>query len=181
MLEEMQTPDTEKVSPIKASTKYGLVFGLLLIIYSLVINFTNQMMNPAMSYVSWVLMIVFLAWAMLDYRKNNEGYMNYGDGLVLGTISMAISGLIAGIFSVIYMNVIDPSFSKNMLTMVREQMEKQNPNMSDEQIEMGLKFAEFFTNPIWIITISPIMYAISGILLSLIVAAFIQKKNPNPF
>jgi hypothetical protein len=180
MLEELEKTETEKTSVSQMGIRSGLVYGLTMIIYSLILNFTGLAMNPTMGYISWLIIIGAIVWAHIEYKKANGGFMEYSEGLGLGIITILIGGLISGLFSIIYMTFIDPNFIKNMLTLAREQLEKQ-PNLNDEQIDAMMKFYEWMFQPHWLFLMGLLGGAIIGLIISAIVSIFTKKTNPDPF
>jgi hypothetical protein len=180
MLEELEKTETEKTSVSQMGIRSGVVYGLIMIIYSLILNFTGLAMNQTMGYLSWVIIIGAVIWAHIEYKKANGGFMEYSEGLGLGIITILIGGLISGVFSVIYMTLIDNNFIKNMLTQIREQLDKQ-PNLNDEQIDAVMKFYEWMFQPHWLFLIGLLSSAIVGLIISAIVSIFTQKSNPDPF
>ncbi|MCU0444345.1 MAG: DUF4199 domain-containing protein [Microscillaceae bacterium] len=180
MLEESEKIETEKISVGKMGLRAGLVYGLVMVIYSLIINFAGLTMNPNMGYLVWLIIIGAIVWAHIEFKKNNGGFMEYSQGLGLGVVMVVIGGIISGIFSIIYMTFIDANLLKNMLTLAREQLEKQ-PSINDEQIEQIMKFYEWFFQPHWLFLMSLVSSAIFGLIVSAIISIFTQKTNPDPF
>lgn len=161
--------------------RQGLFLGLFLVIYQIITQFLDIALNPNVGYISYLVIIGTLVWSMLEFRKENDGYMSYSQGLGLGTILSAVGAAISSGFSIFYMTVIDPGFKDRMLNMMRTRMEEQNPPVPDEQIDLIIKTTEWMFHPLPLFFMGVIFFVIFGFFLSLIISIFISKSKPNPF
>jgi hypothetical protein len=170
----------ETTSTARVSLKWGLITGVCLVVYSTILYTLDLTTIPWLGALIYVLLIAGLILAMREYRSANGGYMSYGDGISIGALLSAIAGMLSSAFSVFYTTVIDPGFQERLFDQMRDKMEEQG-KMSDEQIdsmiEMSKKFQspglQFFFGILWIIVI--------GVIISLIIAAFMRKNKDNPF
>lgn len=170
----------DQPSTARVALRWGGILGIALIIFSLILFVTDQVGNTWLSLVTYALIIAGLTLAMRDYRTLNGGYMTYGEGLSVGTLTAAISGLLSSLFSVFYTTVIDTGLMERMMEKSREQLEAQG-NLSDEQIEQSLEFAQKFQSPGILFLFGVIGSALGGLIFSLIIAAFMRRNKANPF
>ena len=166
-------------TPARIALKWGLFLGVALIIYSLFLYLTDNVGNSKLGWVSFALSIVGLVLAMRDYRTLNGGFMTYGEGLTIGTLTAGVSGLLSSLFSVFYTTVVDAGVMTRMVEKTREQLE--DSGVSDEQIDQQIKFVEMFQSPGLLFLFGVIGAIISGLLLSLIIAAIVRRNKANPF
>ena len=166
-------------TPARIALKWGLFLGVALIIYSLFLYLTDNVGNSKLGWVSFALSIVGLVLAMRDYRTLNGGFMTYGEGLTIGTLTAGVSGLLSSLFSVFYTTVVDTGVMTRMVEKTREQLE--DSGVSDEQIDQQIKFVEMFQSPGLLFLFGVIGAIISGLLLSLIIAAIVRRNKANPF
>ena len=173
MEETMENPP----STGKLALKWGLIFGIVLILYSLIINMTGQFSNRPLQFVSYIFFIAAIVMAHKEYKQTGDGYMSYGKGLGIGTLTVVVAAIISSIFGFIYMTMIDPS----IMDMIREQqiMDMEERGMSDAQIEQAMQMTEAFTSPAALAIIGVIVSVIFGFILSLIVTAFTKNSNPE--
>jgi hypothetical protein len=66
---------------------------------------------------------------------------------------------------------------KKILDQTEENMVKKG--MSDEQIELALKYSAKFMQPLWMAIMSIVMYTFWGTIISLIVGIFTKKEDPS--
>ena len=89
--------ETNDVSKKSIAFKYGIVGGLIGIIVFVVQDFTGISSDPSLSWIGTVLSIVISAAIITvghnEFKKNGDGFMNYGEGLGLGTLISLVSYL----------------------------------------------------------------------------------------
>lgn len=171
--------ETNDVSKKSIAFKYGIVGGLIGIIVFVVQDFTGISSDPSLSWIGTVLSIVISAAIITvghnEFKKNGDGFMNYGEGLGLGTLISLVSSIISSIFVYIYVSFINPAFLENVRLQQIEAMEKQG--MSDAQIEQGMKMAENFSGPTAMLIFGIIGGVFFGFIISLVVSAFTKKSR----
>ena len=116
--------------------------------------------------------------AMRFYKDNNQGFMRFGEGVGIGTILSAVVGALTAIFTYVYMNIVDPEVVGRMMEKAREDMEARG-NLSDDQIDQGMAMAgKFMNGPIMLagVVLGTVFF---GVLLALIVSAFIKHSKPE--
>lgn len=121
--------------------------------------------------------VAVLVFALREYRSLNGGYASFGQGFGLGAIATVISSVISSV--VLYLNItlIDPGILNGIRDQQREAMIEKGLN--DEQIEQGLEMAEKFSTPGMIVLFGIVGGILFGVIISLIVAAIMQRKRPE--
>ncbi|MCU4154520.1 DUF4199 domain-containing protein [Carboxylicivirga sp. A043] len=169
---ENQTPSIGK-----SALTYGLYLGLALIVYSLIIYLIGLTGNQGASWLSYVIIIGMLAYAMMNYRdKVNGGFLKYGQGVGLGTLTAIYGGVLSSVFTFILMKYIDPALIDQIVNKALEDaMAKGTP---EEQLEMVEKMVRMFTSPMAILLMGILGSGIMGAIISLILAAIFKKEPP---
>jgi hypothetical protein len=168
----------EKPSIARLALKWGLISGVIFMIWTTIINVAGLFTNQSIQWVSLVISIVLIVMAMREYRTLDSGFMTFGEGVGLGTLLSVVSGLVSITYNLIYTNFIDPTIRQQMLDNAREQME--NRGMADQQIEQAMEFTEKIQSPGLQFLVGILFAAIFGVLISLVVAAFLRRSRP-PF
>lgn len=168
----------EKPSTARLALKWGLISGVIFMIWTTVINVAGLFTNQSIQWVSLVISIVITIMALREYRTLNSGFMSIGEGVGLGTLMSVISGLVSITYNLVYTNFIDPTIRQQMLDNAREQLE--NRGMADAQIENAMEITEKIQSPGLQFGIGIVFAAIFGALISLVVAAFLRRNRP-PF
>ncbi|RYC71918.1 MULTISPECIES: DUF4199 domain-containing protein [Spirosoma] len=170
---------TDQPSPARVALKWGGLLGIALILYSLFLFLTDNIGNTGLGAITYLLSIVGITLAMRDFRTLNGGFMSYGEGLSVGTLTAAVSGLLSSLFSVFYTTVIDSGVMERMMDQARERLE--DSGLSDDQIDQQMEFMQMFQSPGLTFVFGIIGSVVLGFILSLIIAAFIRRNKANPF
>jgi hypothetical protein len=166
---------TTKPSTAGIALKWGAITGLVSIIYYIILQVTGLATNQAMSWLSLVIMIGGMVYGLNEFKKENGGFMTYGEGLGVGTLLSAINGLIYGAFASFYIAFVDDSTMKKTLAIQRQAME--DKGMDDAQIDQAMSMAEKFMGPGPVFLISLLFCVFFGFLLSLVVSAILKKER----
>ncbi len=171
---ELQT----KPSIYAVAIKYGLLTGLLYVIFATVNYLTESYGNFFVALlISIVISVTGIVLALREFKKQNEGYMTYGQGLGLGLMVSIIAGIISGLFSMLYIQFIDPSVPEKIVDATMEQMAAFGV---DDSILDGQR-EEIMTSftPVKQLTSAISNAFFSGLILSLIIAAVMKHKRPE--
>ncbi len=172
--------EQNKVSVWKATLNPGIFLGLVLVLYSLLLYFTDQMTNKNLGYISLVIMIVGLFFGIKSFRDNARGgFLTYGQAVGAGAVISLYAAILSAIFAYVLYAYIDPDLVQKVLEVSRDKlMEK---GLSDEQIEMSMKISSKFVKP-WIMSVSAIFNGVVfGTLISLILGIFLKREGNEPF
>jgi hypothetical protein len=171
----MQTT-TPSVSTTAVGVRYGLLTGLVSVIISFAIYALELEQNSAVRFLTMAVLVGGIILAMRSFKEQNSGFMGYGQGVGVGLMTSGIVGVLSGAFIYLYTTVVDPSVITRMTDKARVDMEAKG--MSDVQIDQAMAWSAKFTT-------GPVMFGFTllftlflGLLISLLVAAFI--KNPKP-
>ncbi|MEQ9305719.1 MAG: DUF4199 domain-containing protein [Marinoscillum sp.] len=173
--------ETKDVSMKSVAIKYGVIGGLIGIIFFVIQDFAGLAGDPDFGWVSMVISIaitaVIIALAQKEYKANGDQFMNYGEGLGLGTLLSVVSGLLSSVFTYVYVSFINPTFVENIRQQQIVAMEEKG--LSDAEIEQGMKMAENFSGPTALFIFGLLGAVFFGFLISLVVSAFLKKSRPE--
>jgi len=172
----MQTA-TPSVSTTAVGGRYGLLTGLVSIIISFGIYALELEQNSAVRFLTIAVLVGGIVLAMRSFKEQNGGFMGYGQGLSVGVLVSGVVGLLSGAFIYLYTTVVDPSVITRMMDKARADLEAKG-TMSDAQIDQALQWSAKFTTGPFMLLFSVLFTLFLGLLISLIVAAFV--KNPKP-
>ena len=169
----------EKVNVWKANFTNGLILALVGIVYSLVMYFLDLTLNKVQGYVFLVIILVILYFLLKSYRDNfKHGLITYGESVGAGVIISLYYVLIMAVFTYILYTIIDPGLITKQLAQAEEAMRAKG-NLTDGQIEAGMKFTEKIMKPGMMVIISVFFGMIWATIISLLVSIFIKKEG-NP-
>ena len=87
---------------------YGLVISIVLIIFGLIIQFTNQFQNKTLGYVSYAVLLIGIIIACVNYAKQMNGNVTYGNVFAHGFKTTAVVIVIMAIYTALALKVIFP-------------------------------------------------------------------------
>ncbi|ALD20415.1 DUF4199 domain-containing protein [Hymenobacter sp. DG25A] len=166
------------VTPASVGIRYGVLTGLVSIIYTFILLATRQEGNTPLGLLAFVIWIGGIWMAHKYYKANNEGFMSYGQGLTIGMILSLVSGVMGAIFRYVYMEFIDPAAVQRGVDLARTKMEQQG-NLSDEQIDQAVAMSQKFSvGPVGLV-IAIVFAVLIGLILSLIISAITKNTRPE--
>lgn len=160
----------------RTALKWGVIIGIISILYSTALMVSGQVGNQALGYVIYLIIGVGIYLALNDFKKENLGFIPYGQGLGLGTMMSAIVGLISSFYSFAYMKFIDSSITDQILKNAENEMEKKG--LPDDQIEQAMEYSKMFMSPGVMFIVGVFFTLLLGFILSLIIAAIMKKDKP---
>jgi len=168
----------QTVNPWKANLTNGVIFALIGIVYSLVIYFLDLSFNKVQGLIFLVIQIVVLFFLVKSYRDNYKyGAITYGEALGAGVIIFLYYALIMAVFTYLLFTVIDPDLIDKQLAFTEEEMIKKG--LPESAIEAGMKVQTKIMKPAIMAPLSIFGSMFQGLIMSLIVAAFVRKEG-NP-
>lgn len=154
----------------------GLILSLITITYSIALYLTDLWQNKPLSYISYVVIIGGIIWSCIQYAKQMDGNVTFGNVFAHGFKVTATLIVITVVYSVLSIKVIFPEMMDKILEMTAKELEK-NKNLTDAQAKNALDMTSKFMLPFMIGGII-FMYGIVGAIASAI-GAGIAKKNPQ--
>lgn len=124
--------------------QYGLLSALLGIVMFLVLYLGGtKMFTSPVAYLGYVIPIVFAVLACLKQKKNQGGYLKFGEALKTAFGVFVITSLASTLFSYVLMNFIDTEFAVAMKEYSMEMTEKMMKRFgaSQDQIEKAVQQA----------------------------------------
>lgn len=155
----------------------GLLIAAILIVYSCIIYFAGMEQQGIHRWLQLLIMVVGLIVFINMYGNAKNNQVTFGNLFAYGFKTTAILTLIIIIFTVLFF-LIFPDIKEKLFETTRQQMEEQG-KMTPSEIDKAM---EMWTNMFWVFTIGGILliYAIVGVIASLIGAAITKKKPVNP-
>ncbi|MCE7067932.1 DUF4199 domain-containing protein [Dyadobacter sp. CY326] len=166
----------EQVSTARIALKYGVLTSVVIMIFTTIINVSGLAENKMLSSLSFIFMIVGIVLAMKDFKRQNRGYISFGEGLGVGTLASAVMGVLSAAFSMFYTEFIDNTMLAQAMDKVREDMERKGKD--DAEIDMAMELSQKFMSPGIMFTMTVVLYVITGLVIALIVAAIIRREKP---
>ena len=162
--------------------KYGIIYGLISVIFSLVYYYVIPFGLGTMSIISFIIMIVILVIVGRTQRQENNDILPYGEALKTTFLTGLVGVVISTLFTIILVNLIDPSLVEKLTEMgmdaARSMMEA--VGMPEDKLAEAMEKAEEesvngFTPTKQLLSI--FQSAIFVLIVAAIVSIFIKKDE----
>ena len=179
MSEQYEQADTPFMS---TAVKHGLIIGIILIVISLAYQLAGLTSNMFFSMLVGLLSILLYAVASFRAIKEHRdydlgGHITLGRGFLTGWVAAMVAGAVAAIFSVVYVNFIDPGSVQDAMDGAREMMEQFGTD--EDIIDEAMKDAEErMSSPVRVFFSGFITSAVVGAIAAVIMGA-VMKKEPE--
>ncbi len=176
-----QVIDEASVPYLPTALRFGLLAGLITIVYSLLANLTglsipNSLGKVFLNFAIVLAITIGMVVYFIRFHRDKElgGYISFKRAFLLSFVALLISTVISSIFSMIYVAFIDTTFLDAIVDATEEMMtnmgapadaiETQMADMREKMTVVGM-LKQGLMNGI-----------IGGAVISLIVAAIMKKK-----
>ncbi|MDR0694219.1 MAG: DUF4199 domain-containing protein [Prevotellaceae bacterium] len=169
-----------KKSFFQSAATHGLLIGLALIILSLLdwsLGFYG--LNTPFSLLTYVVFIGGLVWSAIAYRQQTGGYISYGQAFGYSITVAAVYAVLAAVFSLLLMQVIDPTYMENVWALTEETL--LDAGMSQAQVDMVMEMSSKISHPAITFISSVFGTLLVSAIIALITSAIVKKVNTNPF
>ena len=167
--------EEKKRTPSMNALTYGIIAGVVMIVYSLLLFIANLYMNNWLRYVGYILLIAIMAWGTLDYRKKYmNGFMTYGQAFNSCFMIGLYAAIIGTIYTFLFVSYIHPGLQNEILEQTRAQMASK-PGMTDEMVDKAMSYTEKFTTPAMMTIFSLIFNIFWSAVIGLLLGIFLKK------
>ena len=168
--------ENQKVSPWKANLNWGLIMGFIMIIFSSILYFIDQIGNQKLALIPFIIMIIVTYFGIKAYRDTFlGGFMSYGQVLGSGVLINFYASIVGGIFTILLYSVIDPDLTQKLLVMSQDKMLEKG--YSEAQMEQASSVTKIFIKPVVMAAMGVFSSVFFGLLISLILGIFLKKEG----
>ena len=154
----------------------ALILFLLMVIYTLVINFGGYRANMQMSWVSFIIIVAGIMILVIKYSRDMQGNVTFGNLFAYGFKTIAILIIFFIAFTILFY-VVFPEYKLHLLKIMKENTLKNVTPENKDKAEKGVEMMQRF---FWVTIMARILvsFAILGVVGSLLGAA-LSKRNPR--
>jgi len=178
-------PDPQSVSYRMRAIQAGLIIAVISIFVGLITYLSGYsevlMKSSGLRWANNLLSLgytgYFIYTACLQHRNEDlGGYISLGRCLGIGTVSGLATGLLLGVWTVLFMNVIAPEFVDEIIKVTMDQMAEKG--LGEDEIERQMSFVKPSFSPVSFFLTSLIFSVFMGFLISLVVGFVVKKDRP---
>jgi hypothetical protein len=157
---------------------YGLLISVILVIFKLILYLIGIDDQSYWQLIYYILFALGLLFTMYQVRNNRlNGFITYGKAFAIGFYATLAVSIIMALYTYLFMTVINPEMISDTLAQAEEKLLETNPDMSDEEISQALETVKLFVKP-GVMAVSSFVFSIfTGLLLTLVSAAFVKKNK----
>lgn len=168
--------ESKPQTPIfKWTINYGLIYGLFAIVLTLGLYLAN------LSYESWAALIAYalilgVSVFVISKRKSeNGGFIELKEAFLSSFYVLLIGGIISIAYQFIHINFVDTDFIETLIEIQKQKLVESG--LSESQVRAGIESSKMFMTPMFILISGFIGSVAIAALVSIIVAAVMQKKR----
>ncbi|UZO80748.1 DUF4199 domain-containing protein [Aquimarina sp. ERC-38] len=171
---EEQQPDTKKLI-----VNYGLILGIVSILYSLTIYLTDSYKDPhwSVGILGFIILPVIIYLSIKTYKENNNGFLTLSNALKIGIGVALVGGILSALWNITLTSVIEPEYTQQVLAAQKENALKDSPDLTEEQIDQVFAMTEKLQSPFISFAFGIIGSLFFGFIFSLIIGLIMQKKE----
>lgn len=173
-LEGVQRPP---MTPL--ASKWGLYLGVLLCAVFAIQVFALNMQSRGSSMtgiLNFIAMVVLLYLGMKSYRETDaEADLKYGTAVKFGIYQSLFAAFLQMAMLALTIYVLKPNFLQEVQQTVINEYQKLG--LQEDMIEQSMRFAKPFYTPSFMIPSTLLSTWLTGLLGSLIAAAFVQRRK----
>lgn len=172
----------KNVSVFNTALRYGLIGGLILILWTL---FTIVSMDrggvlaSSLGLLISIAVTVGISFSVIKFHRDQElsGFISFSKAFVISILAIVIAGAITSAFSVVDLTIINPDYYESAREDMRFQYE--DMGMDDEAIEMAMKVMTFIQSPVIMFFMGILSFAFFGAIISLITSLVLKRDEPQ--
>ncbi len=160
----------------KNSLKHGLIVGLVILIYSVLLYVLELNLIQALGYVVYVILFAGFILGTKAFRDNNlNGNISYGRAFGYSIVILLVASIISSIYNYLLVTVIDPDIVEKIMALGEEKMLEKG--LTDDQIEMAQSMQKKFMSPVFMSIMAFIGTMFFGTIIALITSAIVKKEG----
>lgn len=153
----------------------GIVLGLAVVVFSAVTMLLGWYKNPNLGMITLLVFIAIEVAVLVWGLRATAADRGYGGQVIAGLLMAIIGAIIIFLGSLILTPMLAPDYPE--IARVQQEMQLAEQGMSDAEIEQMLDNTAMFRTPMFGAISGAIMTVLTGLVISLITAAFIRRKE----
>jgi hypothetical protein len=177
--------EQQTTSVWKSATRYGIYFGIISILLSVLIWATSIMENLGIwgsviiGLLSIVISFVLILLFSFSYRnKEMGGFISFKDAFVFALIMVIVSTIISTLYTYIFNTLIDPGYMERLMAVMQQKTISYMEQVGASETQISNTMEKFKVPTVWKTVRQGLTSGIIvGSIVSLICAAIVKKKE----
>jgi len=173
--------ENQKDAIKKIAFNYGIIWGLLSIVLAVIAYVTDNHIERPMwlTIAGLAIMVGIIVYGLRAFKVENEGYLSVVESLKVGLAISLIAAIIGALYNYIFITVIEPDYVFQMLEFSIEQTAIDNPEMTQEQMDMTAGIMEKMMTPSIMTAMGIIIPLFLGFITSLTSGLIMKVNRPE--
>ncbi len=168
--------ENNEVSMFKSTLNYGVMLGLAMIIFYILIWMFDLFFESYMAYINYVILLAGIVLSTKGFRDSIPGgIMSYGKALGTGVLVSLFSAVLLSVFMYVLYKLIDPGLIERTIDESIKTLYEQG--RTDEQIQAVQQVQERFVTPFTIAAGMLFQIIFIGFIMSLIASIFLKNNE----
>jgi len=168
--------ETSKPGQAGIALKWAVICEIISILITVAFQALKVDQNGPAKYINYIPLIIFLVLAQLEYRKQNGGFMRYGEGFVEGLLYGIFTGILGAIFLYIYVSYINPGLLDQAFAAAHQA--SIDRGATGDQLDQADHITKIILSPPVFAVLGLLATVIFAIIIALITSA-ITKREPT--
>jgi hypothetical protein len=158
----------------RAGLLYGLITGLIIVVYAFFLLYIKKDPNPStLGLVSSFLLIGGIAYALLEFRKYNHGYINLKEGMGVSFYVSLLAGLGLGYYYYYFLSFVDYSLLHQLQ---KDQLQVlEDKGFEGKELALIKEQIPYIVTPFFFSFINMIATLFQGLLLGTLMSVILRK------
>jgi maltodextrin utilization protein YvdJ len=165
-----------KLTIARAALRFGLILGLSLIAFFIVLILLDTDSDSSLQYISWLITGGVLFYALTEVKRVNNS-LSVKESFQIGTLASGIGGFLSGVVSMIYFTVAPEELDEIRTKAMESALE--SPNMTDEAAQIAEQWVNMMTSPAALLVFSVLGTMFIGFILSIVFGLILKKAAPE--
>jgi hypothetical protein len=165
-----------QTKPKSQSLLYGAVYGIFSSLALYLFYKLDLEMKGISSLIHFSLATICVLLPINLYKNSNANQLTIANALKIGLFVGLIGGIIYAVYAYMHFEFINPEFLTEKMAQTKAELETQNTELTQEQMNQALKFAEIFVSPI-VISITGFIGALLETFITALVIGLIKRSN----
>ena len=165
-----------EIRPTKTATTWAAIAFFIIVLFTYVFYFLNIDSKSPVNYLSYIPFLVCLFLAV-SFHKETElgGFISFKRAFNTGFRFSSFLSLLMGVFMFVYLKWLNPDVLTQGLIEAENKM--LDGGSSTEEVDMAMEISRNW-GPLIAGISTTFMYTLSGVVVSLIVAAILKREEP---
>lgn len=155
---------------------FGLLIGLALIIFALILYIFNEQANRTLGYLNLLILAVGVFLTAKSFRDNvQDGFISYSRALGVSVLTAFYASLFSAIYIYVFYTFIDPEAMKPILEVAENEMYRQG--LEGQELDQAMAMTKKFMKPGMMAGMTVLTSTFWGTIISLITSIFVKKEQ----